>query len=173
MPVTDWDDPVELAQSLVSYLDSSGGELNAIYDALESIEDMDAPPEYFHVEETRERIDNCSEALDEAWDLLEEGADPLLSPGNVVKREDGGEYDYRFADQANARSRLREIESVLDDAVEEFSAAQDLVESAEAVQSDEVDADLGVYDTLADYMDYVHSQLHGMQRMAHQAQQGA
>ena len=173
MPVTDWDDPVELAQSLVSYLDSSGGELNAIYDALDAIEQMDEPPEYFHIEETREHITACDEALDTAWGLLEEGDDPLMSPGNIVKDADGGEYDYHFADSADARSRLQDIEDALDDAVSEFSHAQDIVEAAGEVRADAIDADLGVYDTLADYMNYVHSQLHGMQEMAYEAQQGA
>jgi len=168
----DWEDPVELAQSLTRYLESSGSNYSTIFSALDSVEEMESPPEYFHAEETRELIEASDEALDEAWELLDTGDDPLMAPGNVVNDPEGGEFDYLFAESADARSRLKDIESALDEAVAKFSDAQDIVEAAGEVNAGDIAGNLGVYETLADFMKYVHSELHAMQRMAHEAHKG-
>jgi hypothetical protein len=156
--------PVDVAQKLVSYLDSSNGEIQPLFDAVEALrhgpKERDAP---FDLDAFEEHVEALNAALDEAWAVLEEddGETPLMSEQYISWSGDTGD-EAEFIGGSGASSLVQTISDALDVALAELDDARLVVRAGSDVPVSDLAGDYGAYDSLSDYLDYVYSQVKGM-----------
>lgn len=159
---------VKQAQRLVSYLDSSFGEVQPLFDALESLkrgQKAENPP--FDIEVFEAHINQLESALGDAWDVLEDNteATPLMSETYINwSGEMDDEPEFRTTEDVS--SIINNIQSSLNTARDELTAAQNLVATGPTLSASTLKGDYGVYNSLGEYMDYVYSQVQAMCEMA-------
>lgn len=160
---------VDLALKLVSYLDSSNGDVQPLFTAVETLRtdvpESDAP---FDLDAFETHITAMDDALDDAWDRLEEddGEPPLMSE-TYIDWNGSDESDPMFRYDVGGRDVVRTIDSHLRTAIDELGSAWDIVWEGDDVPTSTLEGDFGVYESLVEYVDYVYSQVRGMLEMVY------
>jgi hypothetical protein len=158
---------VDYAQTLLAYLDGSNGDVQPLFAAVDGVRTVGYAP--FDVDAFEQRVRSMDAALDEAWDILEEGRDgpPLLSSTYIEYNRLSDDEAYFFA-ESGAAALTADIVAAVTVAREELDAAQDIVAEGEDVPTETLPGDFGVYESLGAYLDYVYSQVEGMVDFARQ-----
>jgi hypothetical protein len=160
---------VDLAQKLVSYLDSSNGDVQPLFSTVETLraktQTSSAP---FDLDAFETHITAMDAALDDAWNVLTEDEDepPLMSETYIDwNTSDDDEAMFRY--DVGGRAVVQTIHAHLVTAIDELGSAWDVVWEGDDVQTGELEGDFGVYESLLKYIDYVYSQVRGMVEMAY------
>lgn len=165
------ENPVDAAQTLVSYLDSSFAEMQPLFAALDAFETLPKHLRLPDEEAFREDIETAEECFAEAWDTLEDGEDPLMSE-TYIDWSGEMEDEAEFRDRPEVETKLDRIENKLTEAFNALDAAYQRALDADPIRTAAIDGDFGGYDEFDEYVKYVRSQAEGMRDFTRQASEG-
>jgi hypothetical protein len=115
----------------------------------------------FDVQAFETHVTNAATGVSDALTLLtrEDGDDAPLISTTYIDVADSDDANMIFIEDDEVKNIVQSLEDVIHQAMNEVSSAWDVVVAGDDVPTSELDRNYGVYESLAQYIDYVHSQV--------------